>query len=118
MLIIHMCLTDRFQGYLDEMKCQGISKNNGGHGNHRVPSRGSQFGICKVCGVSSFISASVPSGTSARCLFKAVSTPRINFPTSRRNASRLLYRISLQLTPPRRFRAPRAHHRRELRIAK
>lgn len=31
---------------------------------------------------------------------------RINFPASRRNASRLLYRISLQLTPPRYPRTP------------
>lgn len=66
MPIVHMCLTNETDSKdiwtYGEMKCQGISKNNEGHGSHRVPSRGSQFGICKVCGVSSFISASVLPG--------------------------------------------------------
>lgn len=83
-----------------DWKCRGISKNNGGHRKPRVSPEGSAIGIRKVCGVVSFISALVPPPTVG---WLPLSSPslrlRINFPASRRNASRLLYRISLQLTP-------------------
>lgn len=71
-------------------------------------SREAQLEFVKYAGPLSFISASAPP-TGAVASLNSCPTSRINFPTSRRNASRLLYRISLQLTSPRRSRAPRVH---------
>lgn len=67
-----------------------------------VSSRGSQFGICKVCGVSSFISAAVPPGTSAQCLFKAIPTPRNKFSSvsTKRFPSALSYFLAINPSSP------------------
>lgn len=48
----------------------------------------------------------VPAADGAVASLNPYPRSRINFPASRRNASRLLYRISLQLTPPRHPRTP------------